>query len=111
MTNSPAKISSPHSEQDHGLKSTDADQTLGAWHHAFLNRRPLPRFTWQRSADGTLAVTAKTQPSSVLLWQATNLAAGWTASCIELTFDGGATAPLTLTTDITGTAESPTAPG
>ena len=31
------------------------------------------------------------------------IAAGWTASFIELTFDGGATAPLKLTTDITDT--------
>lgn len=60
---------------DHGLKNTDAYQTLSAWHHAILNRTPLPRFSWQRTADGTLAVAAKTKPTSVLLWQATNPAA------------------------------------
>ncbi|OYV00760.1 MAG: PhoPQ-activated pathogenicity, partial [Verrucomicrobiales bacterium VVV1] len=27
---------------------------------------------WQRTADGTLTVTAKTKPTAALLWQATN---------------------------------------
>jgi len=57
---------------DHSLKNTDAYQTLGAWHHVILNRTPLPQFSWQRAADGTLTVTAKTKPTAVLLWQATN---------------------------------------
>jgi PhoPQ-activated pathogenicity-related protein len=57
---------------DHGMKNTDAYQTLSAWYHAILNRTPLPQFSWQRSADGTLTVTAKTQPKAALLWQATN---------------------------------------
>lgn len=54
------------------MKNTDAYQTLGTWYHAILNRTPLPQFSWQRSADGTLTVTTKTQPTSALLWQATN---------------------------------------
>jgi PhoPQ-activated pathogenicity-related protein len=57
---------------DHGMKNTDAYQTLGAWHHVILNRTPLPQFSWQRAADGTLTVTAKTKPTAALLWQATN---------------------------------------
>jgi PhoPQ-activated pathogenicity-related protein len=60
---------------DHGMKNTDAYQTLQAWHHAILHRTPLPQFSWQRHAGGTLTVTAKTKPASVLLWQATNPAA------------------------------------
>lgn len=63
---------------DHSLKNSDAYQTLRAWHHAILNRTPLPQFTWQhRAAAGAtiLTVTAKTPPASVLLWQATNPAA------------------------------------
>ncbi len=63
---------------DHSLKNSDAYETLRAWHHAILNRTPLPQFTWQhtRAAGGdTLTVTAKTKPTSVLLWQATNPAA------------------------------------
>ena len=57
---------------DHGLKNTDAFQTLGAWHHAILNHTPLPQFSWKHGANGTLSVTAKTRPVEVLLWQATN---------------------------------------
>ncbi len=60
---------------DHSLKNSDATQTLRAWQHAILNRTPLPRFSWSRSAAGTLTVTAQTKPTSVLLWQATNPAA------------------------------------
>lgn len=60
---------------DHSLRNSDAFQTLGAWQFALLNRTPLPQFTWKHAADGTLSVTAKTKPASVLLWQATNPAA------------------------------------
>lgn len=82
---------------DHSLKNTDAYQTLSAWHHAILHRTPLPRFAWQRSPVGTLTVTAKTKPTSVLLWQATNPAARdfrletlgpvWTSTPLEATGD------------------------
>jgi PhoPQ-activated pathogenicity-related protein len=57
---------------DHSLRNSDAMQTLQAWHHAILNRTPLPQFAWKHGADGALTVTAKTKPTSVLLWQATN---------------------------------------
>jgi len=60
---------------DHYLKETDAVRTLSAWHHALLNRTALPQFSWRHGADGTLTVTARTPPQSVLLWQATNPAA------------------------------------
>jgi PhoPQ-activated pathogenicity-related protein len=60
---------------DHGLKNTDAYQTLRAWQFAQLNRTALPQFSWKRSADGTLTVTTKTKPTQVLLWQANNPAA------------------------------------
>lgn len=60
---------------DHGLKDTDAYRTLSAWHHATLNRTPLPKFGWKHGAGGTLTVTAQTKPTSVMLWQAHNPAA------------------------------------
>ncbi len=60
---------------DHSLRNSDANATLTAWHHATLNKTPLPQFTWKHGADGALTVTAKTKPTSVLLWQATNPAA------------------------------------
>jgi PhoPQ-activated pathogenicity-related protein len=37
-----------------------------------LNKTPLPQFSWKLGADGALAVTTKTKPTEVLLWQATN---------------------------------------
>lgn len=60
---------------DHSLRNSDAYQTVGAWHFAMLHRTPLPQFTWQHSADGTLIVTTKTKPAAALLWRATNPAA------------------------------------
>jgi PhoPQ-activated pathogenicity-related protein len=57
---------------DHGLKDTDAYQTLAAWHHALLNRTPLPEFTWKNGPDGALTVTTRTRPTSVVFWQAHN---------------------------------------
>jgi PhoPQ-activated pathogenicity-related protein len=60
---------------DHSLRNSDANATLLAWHHAILNRTPLPQFAWKHGAGGALTVAAKTKPTSVLLWQATNPAA------------------------------------
>lgn len=57
---------------DHGLKDSDAVQTLATWYHAKLRGTELPRFSWTRAADGTLTVTSETKPVAVLLWQATN---------------------------------------
>jgi PhoPQ-activated pathogenicity-related protein len=60
---------------DHSLKNSDAMDTLRAWHHAILNRTPLPQVTWKRGADGSLRVTSNVKPRAVLLWQATHPAA------------------------------------
>jgi len=78
---------------DHSLRNSDANATLTAWHHAILNRTPLPQFSWKHGADGTLTVTTKTKPISALLWQATNPTArdfrletfgpGWTSTPVE----------------------------
>jgi PhoPQ-activated pathogenicity-related protein len=80
---------------DHGLKNTDAYQTLTAWHHALLNRTPLPEFSWKHSSDGHLTVTAQTRPTAAILWQAHNpkardfrletLGAVWTSTPVEPT--------------------------
>ena len=82
---------------DHGMKNTDAYQTLTAWQHAIVNRTPLPQFSWLRALDGTLTVTAKTKPTAAVLWQATNPTArdfrletfgpGWTSTPLAATGD------------------------
>lgn len=57
---------------DHSLKGSDALETLLASYHAILNQVPLPQFSWTVEPDRSLRVTAKTQPTAVKLWQATN---------------------------------------
>jgi PhoPQ-activated pathogenicity-related protein len=59
---------------DHSLKNTDAVDTLVAWHHALLNRTPLPQIGWTNE-NGTLTVRTSAKPRNVLLWQATNASA------------------------------------
>src|SRR6266487_1381855 len=48
---------------DHGLKGTDAWQTLLACYHAVLNDLPLPQYSWTLEKDGSMRVTAKDPPS------------------------------------------------
>ena len=57
---------------DHSLKGSDAYETLQVCYHAVLNSLPLPEFSWTSVSDGSLRVTAKTTPTAVKLWQATN---------------------------------------
>ena len=57
---------------DHSLKGSDAYQTLQACYNAVLNNVPLPQYSWTMEKDGAIHVTAKTTPSEVKLWQATN---------------------------------------
>jgi PhoPQ-activated pathogenicity-related protein len=57
---------------DHSLKNTDALASLLSFHDAIINSKPLPEFTWDLPEPGTIRVQAKTKPSKVRLWQATN---------------------------------------
>ena len=57
---------------DHSLKGSDAYQTLHACYNAVLNNLPLPQYSWTLEKDGSMRLTAKTTPSEVKLWQATN---------------------------------------
>lgn len=57
---------------DHSLKNSDAGETLLAWHHAQLQRTPLPRFSWNHEGDDAIRVRVTDQPAEVRLWQATN---------------------------------------
>jgi PhoPQ-activated pathogenicity-related protein len=57
---------------DHSLRGTDAWLSVAAWYHAFLNRTPLPQFTWRIDADGAVRVRTTPAPAKVTLWQATN---------------------------------------
>jgi PhoPQ-activated pathogenicity-related protein len=57
---------------DHGLKGTDARESMIAFYEAFLKGTPRPKFYWDFLANGDIRVTSKDKPSAVKLWQATN---------------------------------------
>jgi PhoPQ-activated pathogenicity-related protein len=57
---------------DHGLGGSNAEKALVAWYTAILTGRELPRFTWDAAEPGHMVVNAKTRPTEVLLWTATN---------------------------------------
>jgi PhoPQ-activated pathogenicity-related protein len=57
---------------DHGLKGTDAWQTLMACYDAVLKGGKLPQFNWTADKGGVLRLICKDQPAEVKLWQATN---------------------------------------
>src|SRR6185503_4115259 len=57
---------------DHGLKGTDAWQTVLACYDAVLKGAKLPQFNWSADKAGALHLTCKDQPAEAKLWQATN---------------------------------------
>lgn len=57
---------------DHGLKGSDAWQTLMVCYDAVLKGSKLPQFAWAADKDGTLRVTCKDKPAEAKLWRATN---------------------------------------
>lgn len=57
---------------DHGMKGTDALESIGAYYQSILLKRPLPRFSWKFEADGAITLKAEDQPGEVRLWQAVN---------------------------------------
>ena len=56
----------------HGLRDSDALDSLAAFYHSILNKTPLPRYEWKVDKAGTLTVRTKDKPGEVRLWQATN---------------------------------------
>ncbi len=56
----------------HGLNGSDAPESLEAFYTAIINRKPLPKFSWTKEADGSLVVRTTDKPKEVNLWQATN---------------------------------------
>ncbi len=57
---------------EHSLGGSNADKALLAWYMAILNNRPLPEFSWNIAGEGHTVVTARTKPTQVNLWTATN---------------------------------------
>ena len=83
---------------DHGMKGTDAMATLATCYDAVLKRAPLPQFEWQHVGEDAVRVTARTEPTVVKLWQATNpeardfrlesLGKAWTSTELTREADG-----------------------
>jgi len=57
---------------DHGLKGTDAMETVSAFYWLLLHDKLPPEFHWTEDSDGSFRVTTTEKPREVRLWQATN---------------------------------------
>ena len=57
---------------DHGLKGSDAIESITAFYSLIVTQKARPRFSWTEEDDGSIRVTTQDSPSKVLLWQATN---------------------------------------
>ena len=56
----------------HGLRDSDALDSLAAFYHSILNKTPLPRYEWKVDQAGTITVRTKDKPGEMRLWQVTN---------------------------------------
>jgi PhoPQ-activated pathogenicity-related protein len=90
---------------DHGLKNTDAVQSIAAFYHTILSGKPRPEYSWTFEADGTIRVLSKTKPTKVAMWQANNPK----ARDFRLMTIGPAFASTDLTPDANGVYVAPKA--
>jgi PhoPQ-activated pathogenicity-related protein len=60
---------------DHSLRDSAALENLTAFYQLVLAGRARPEYSWGFERNGSIRVRAKTAPSQVTLWQATNPAA------------------------------------
>ncbi len=60
---------------DHGLKNTDAVESIASFYYLVSKGKPRPEYSWRFEEDGTIRVQTQTKPSAALLWQANNPAA------------------------------------
>ncbi|GAB4136406.1 PhoPQ-activated pathogenicity-related family protein [Thermopirellula anaerolimosa] len=57
---------------DHGLKNSDALQTIIGFYQLILDDAPRPRVSWRFPGEGVVEVESADKPQRILLWQATN---------------------------------------
>jgi PhoPQ-activated pathogenicity-related protein len=57
---------------DHGLKDSDAMESIIAFYQTVLSGKPRPKYSWTFDADGTIRVTTAETPKAITLWQANN---------------------------------------
>jgi PhoPQ-activated pathogenicity-related protein len=83
---------------DHSLARSDAHQTLLAFYGAFLQHKPMPRYSWKLEDDGSIRIETQDRPAAVKLWQATDptardfrlavLGPKWTSTDLPAQSDG-----------------------
>jgi PhoPQ-activated pathogenicity-related protein len=56
----------------HGLKGSDARESIVAFYTLVLKGHERPTYSWTFEKDGSIRVTTESHPKSVTLWQATN---------------------------------------
>jgi PhoPQ-activated pathogenicity-related protein len=56
----------------HGLKDSDALESLAAFYQAIVDDAKLPQFAWEQTGGESVKVTAVDRPRKVLLWQGHN---------------------------------------
>lgn len=57
---------------DHGLKNSDAVQSIAAFYTMVASGKKSPQYSWKLGDDGSIKVMPKTQPVEVVLWRANN---------------------------------------
>lgn len=57
---------------DHGLKDTDAVQSIAAFYHMIATGKSSPVYDWSFENNGSIRVTTKTKPVKAALWRANN---------------------------------------
>ena len=57
---------------DHGLKNTDAVQSIATFYNMVATGKPRPEYSWTFEKDGTIRVVTKSKPKKVLVWSANN---------------------------------------
>jgi PhoPQ-activated pathogenicity-related protein len=57
---------------DHGLKNSDAIQSIAAYYHLISTGMPRPEYSWQFADDQTIRARTQTKPRQVLYWEAYN---------------------------------------
>lgn len=57
---------------DHGLKGSDAIQSIAAFYHLISTDSPRPEYGWTFEDNGSIRATSETKPTQVMFWQAHN---------------------------------------
>ena len=84
---------------NHSLSQSNGFETLAAFHALVVNGKPMPEYHWSVTEEGEIRVTADSEPSEVVLWQATNPI----ARDFRVVSIGQAYTQTPLTADETGT--------